>query len=186
ELAVEVFEAHRHFGIADLVPAARIDERGALRLGAEMIDEEAQILLERVGQVDGMDQARLQKAVLDLADRARRHARQLGEAVDRQAPLLAQLAQALADVLDVVFCVDADLERALLGGLGTAAGESHVHGRPMDTPRRRGTARQAAPSRYPAARRSHCTRSGAAGPVPTRCRALPPRRASALRRAGPP
>ena len=136
ELAVQILKAHRHLGIVDLVAARGVDEGRALGLRAVMVDEEAEVLLERMGEIDGVHQARLEQAVLDLADRAGRHARDLGEAVDGQALVLAQLAQAQADILDVVFDLGAGLEPAglesdRLGHVRSAAGQFDAHGRPM-------------------------------------------------------
>src|SRR5690606_4839891 len=87
----------RHLG--EVVAAALVapDNRVSRRPRARLVDEEAEIGLQRGRKVDRVHQARIEQAVLDLADRAGWNLRPRGKPGKRQAAGESQLAQPAAE-----------------------------------------------------------------------------------------
>src|SRR5262249_42150130 len=68
KVAREILQDQTHFRIFDRIARRAADDNAALRPFAKAGNEKAEILLQCRGEIDGVDQARPQLSVLDLAN----------------------------------------------------------------------------------------------------------------------
>ena len=102
EVTGQILQRQPHFRVFNRIALRAPQHDARLRPLAKPRHEKAEVFLQRRSQVNGVNEARAQLPVLDLADGARRHLRQLRQAADRQLAAETQRAQALADALGLI------------------------------------------------------------------------------------